>query len=186
MKPMTAPGWMGAGGSFTTGGGDTPGVPTTNTPALPSSTVGGMHWYMPDDDQVFGTASFDKQHVPGNGPLDDDTLQREQASYWMAHKIGLTRQNRRYYVYYVNGNRHGPMMEDAQVPGTEMIKEYWPNDSNGLLYKNHGWFEGDVAHAIRRLYELQPCPRGVPWALTPPRSTACPTNTSWRATAGCG
>ncbi len=111
----------------------------------PVTTVGGMHWYMPEDDQVFGTASFDKQHVPGNGALDDDTVQREQASYWMAHKIGLTRQNRRYYVYYVNGNRHGPIMEDAQVPGAEMIKEYWPNDSNGLLYKNHGWFEGDVA-----------------------------------------
>jgi hypothetical protein len=111
----------------------------------PIGTVGGMHWDMPEDDQVFGTASFDKQHVPGNGPLDDDTIQREQTSYWMAHKIGLTRQNRRYYVYYVNGNRHAPMMEDAQVPGTEMIKEYWPNDSNGLLYKNHGWFEGDVA-----------------------------------------
>jgi hypothetical protein len=110
----------------------------------PVTTVGGMHWDMPDDDQVFGTASFDKQHVPGNGPLDDDTLQREQASYWMAHKIGLTRQNRRYYVYYVNGVRHAPAMEDAQVPGTDMIKEYWPNDSNGLLYKNHGWFEGDV------------------------------------------
>ena len=111
----------------------------------PVTTVGGMHWNMPEDDQVFGTASFDKQHVPGNGALDDDTLQREQASYWMAHKIGLTRQNRRYYVYYVNGVRHAPVMEDAQVPGTDMIKEYWPNDSNGLLYKNHGWFEGDIA-----------------------------------------
>jgi len=111
----------------------------------PVSTVGGMHWDMPDDDQVFGTASFDKQHVPGNGALDDDTIQREQTSYWMAHKIGLTRQNRRYYVYYVNGNRHGPMMEDAQVPGTDMIKEYWPDDRDGVLYKNMGWFEGDVA-----------------------------------------
>jgi hypothetical protein len=34
-------------------------------------------------------------------------------------------------------------MEDAQVPGAEMIKEYWPNDSNGWLFKNHVWFEGD-------------------------------------------
>ena len=110
----------------------------------PVGTIGGMHWDMPDDDQVFGTASFDKQHVPGNGALDDDTLQREQASFWMAHKIGLPRQNRRFYVYYVNGTRHGPLMEDAQVPGTDMIKEYWPNDNNGWLYKNHGWFEGDV------------------------------------------
>ena len=50
----------------------------------PVTTVGGMHWLMPEDDQVFGTASFNKQHVPGNGPLDDNTLQREQTAYWMA------------------------------------------------------------------------------------------------------
>ena len=111
----------------------------------PATTVGGMHWVVPEDDQIFGTASLNKQHVPGNGPLDDNTLQREQTAYWMAHKIGLGRQNRRYYFYYVNGNRHAPLMEDTQVPGADMIKEYWPNDSNGLLYKNHSWFEGDVA-----------------------------------------
>ena len=92
------------------------GSPYHQYPGSPVTTVGGMHWVMPDDDQVFGTASLNKQHVPGNGPLDDDTLQREQASFWMAQQIGLPRQNRRYYVFYVNGNRHGPLMEDAQVP----------------------------------------------------------------------
>lgn len=111
----------------------------------PITTVGGMHWVVPDDDQLFGTASLNKQHVPGNGPLDDDTLQREQASFWMAHQIGITRQNRRFYVFYVNGNRHAPLMEDAQVPDAAMIDEYWPNDNNGWLFKNHIWFEGDVA-----------------------------------------
>jgi hypothetical protein len=111
----------------------------------PVTTVAGMHWLVPDDDQLFGTVSLNKQHVPGNGPLDDDTLQREQASFWMAHQIGLKRQNRRFYVYYVNGNRHAPLMEDAQVPDGAMISEYWPNDSNGWLFKNHIWFEGDVA-----------------------------------------
>ena len=111
----------------------------------PVGTVGGMHWAMPEDDQVFGTTSFNKQHVPGNGALDDNTIQREQACYWMARQIGLPFENRRYYFYYVNGNRHGPLMEDSQVPGAEMLKEYWPNDNNGILYKNHAWFEGDVA-----------------------------------------
>ena len=111
----------------------------------PVTTVGGMHWLMPDDDQVFGTTTFNKEHVPGNGPLDDDTIQREQASFWMARQIGLPVLNRRYYFYYVNGNRHGPLMEDTQVPGAEMLKEYWPNDNNGILYKNNAWFEGDVA-----------------------------------------
>ena len=57
----------------------------------PITTLGGMHWLVPEDDQLFGTASLNKQHVPGNGPLDDDTLQREQASFWMAHQIGLRR-----------------------------------------------------------------------------------------------
>jgi hypothetical protein len=109
------------------------------------TTIGGNHWIMPEDDQVFGTASFNKQHVPGNGPLDDSTLLREQTAFWMGHQIGLKRQNRRYYVYYVNGYRHGPLMEDAQVPGAEMLKEYWPNDNNGWLFKNHIWFEGDIA-----------------------------------------
>jgi hypothetical protein len=111
----------------------------------PVTTIGGMHWLMPEDDQVLGTATFNKEHVPGNGPLDDDTIQREQASFWMARQLGLPVLNRRYYFYYVNGNRHGPLMEDTQVPGAEMLKEYWPNDNNGILYKNNAWFEGDVA-----------------------------------------
>jgi CotH kinase protein/Lamin Tail Domain len=111
----------------------------------PVSTVGGMHWLMPEDDQVFGTATFNKEHVPGNGPLDDDTIQREQASFWIARQLGVPVLNRRYYFYYVNGNRHGPLMEDTQVPGAEMLKEYWPNDNNGVLYKNNAWFEGEVA-----------------------------------------
>ncbi|HLH56415.1 MAG TPA: lamin tail domain-containing protein, partial [Verrucomicrobiae bacterium] len=111
----------------------------------PVSTIGGMHWLMPEDDQVFGTATFNKEHVPGNGPLDDNTIQREQASFWMARQLGLPVLNRRYYFYYVNGTRHGPLMEDTQVPGAEMLKEYWPNDNNGILYKNNAWFEGDVA-----------------------------------------
>ncbi|MCX6905383.1 MAG: lamin tail domain-containing protein, partial [Verrucomicrobia bacterium] len=113
----------------------------------PIGTVGGMHWIMPDDDQVMGTTTFNKQHVPGNGPLDDDTLQREQASFWMARRIGLVWENRRYYVCYVNGNRHGPLMEDAQVPGADLVKQYFPNDNNGWLYKNHSWFEGDHLQA---------------------------------------
>jgi hypothetical protein len=110
----------------------------------PVGTVGGMHWLMPDDDQVFGTTSFNKQHVPGNGPLDDNTIQREQTAYWMARQIGLHFENRRYYFSYVNGVRHAPLMEDSQVPDAAMLKEIWPNDSNGVLYKNHSWFEGDV------------------------------------------
>ena len=92
----------------------------------PVTTVGGMHWLVPDDDMVLGVTSLNKQHVPGNGPLDDDTLQREQASYWMAQQIGLYFQNRRYYVFYVNGNRHAPLMEDSQTPDADISRSISP------------------------------------------------------------
>ncbi len=142
--------WVDGGGRIVYGWmGRYAGSPYHQYLGSPVSTVGGMHWLMPDDDQVLGTTSFNKQHVPGNGPLDDDTIQREQASFWMARQLGLPVHNRRYYFYYVNGTRHAPLMEDTQVPGAEMLKEYWPNDNNGFLYKNHAWFEGDVALAVR-------------------------------------
>jgi len=110
----------------------------------PVTTLGGMHWNFPDDDRMLGATSFNKQHVPGNGPLDDNTLQREQTCYWMARQLGLPWDYRRFYILYVNGNRHGPLMEDSQTPGADMLKEYFPNDNNGFLYKNHVWFEFDA------------------------------------------
>ena len=110
----------------------------------PVTTVGGEHWTMPDDDVFLGTASFNKQHAPGNGPFDDNTLQREQTSWWMARQIGLPWTNRRFYALFVNGNRHGPLMEDSQVPGGDLLSEYFPDDNNGFLYKNNAWFECDT------------------------------------------
>ncbi|MGA2656956.1 MAG: lamin tail domain-containing protein, partial [Verrucomicrobiota bacterium] len=110
----------------------------------PIYNIAGVHWDVPHDDLLYGVTSLDKQHVPGNGALDDDTLQREQASFWMAHQIGLRGENRRYYVYFVNGNRLSPLMEDAQAPNGDVVNEYFPADNNGFLYKNHAWFEGDV------------------------------------------
>ena len=32
-------------------------------------------------------------------------------------------------------------MEDAQVPGSDMVKEHFPNDAGGYLYKMQPWFE---------------------------------------------
>jgi len=110
----------------------------------PVTTIGGVHWDVPRDDLLYGVSALDKEHVPGNGVLDDNTLQREQASYWMAQQIGLRGQNRRYYVYLVNGHRNSPLMEDAQAPDGDVINEYFPGDNNGFLYKNHSWFEGAV------------------------------------------
>ena len=32
-------------------------------------------------------------------------------------------------------------MEDAQTPDADMVKEYFPNDKDGWLYKMQPWFE---------------------------------------------
>ena len=46
-----------------------------------------------------------------------------------------------YVAVYVNGNRRGALMEDTQVPDSDMVKEHFPNDTGGFLYKMQPWFE---------------------------------------------
>ena len=46
-----------------------------------------------------------------------------------------------YVAVYVNGNRRGTLMEDAQTPDGDVVKEHFPNDTDGWLYKMQPWFE---------------------------------------------
>lgn len=105
---------------------------------------------MPEDDKFLGATSFNKIHAPGNGPYDDDTIQREQTLYWILRQLKLPWNYRRYVNLYVNGVRRvngsgTGMMEDTQVPDGDVIKEDFPNDSNGDFYKLQPWFEFDAA-----------------------------------------
>lgn len=110
------------------------------------SPVGGQchyHCEMPEDDQYLGTTSFNKIHAPGNGPFDDNTIQREQTSYWFVRKLGLPWNYRRYVAMYVNGNRRGTLMEDTQVPNGDVVKENFSSQTDGQLFKLQPWFEFD-------------------------------------------
>jgi hypothetical protein len=98
-------------------------------------------WTFPDDDKFLGATSFNKIHAPGNGPGDDPSLQREQTAYTFMRALGVPWLNRRYVALYVNGNRNVQLMEDTQCPDGDMVKEYFPDDSNGYLYKMQPWFE---------------------------------------------
>ena len=94
-----------------------------------------------DDDKFLGATSFNKIHQPGNGAGDDASLQREQLANTFLRALGVPWLNRRYVAVYVNGNRRGTLMEDAQMPGSDMVKEHFPNDDDGFLYKMQPWFE---------------------------------------------
>jgi hypothetical protein len=98
-------------------------------------------WDFPDDDKFLGLTSFNKIHQPGNSPGDDLSLQREQTTWTFQRALGVPWGYRRFVAVYANGNRRGPLMEDAQVPDSDMVKQYFPNDTGGFLYKMQPWFE---------------------------------------------
>ncbi len=98
-------------------------------------------WTFPDDDAFLGATSFNKIHQPGNGAGDDASLQREQCANSFLRALGVPWLSRRFVAVYVNGNRRGTLMEDAQCPDGDDVKEHWPNDKDGWLYKMQPWFE---------------------------------------------
>jgi hypothetical protein len=70
----------------------------------------------------------------------------------------------RYVAVYVNGNRRGTLMEDTQLPGSDVVKEHFPNDDDGFLYKMQPWFE------------MAPLPSGDSMAFkTTPGAISCHT-----------
>ena len=81
---------------------------------------------------------------PGNGG-GDGTLAREQTAYWIANQLGLPLCYRRTVNVIANGVRRGAAMEDVQQPGSDMAKEWYPDDPDGETYKIQIWFEFDDA-----------------------------------------
>ena len=83
------------------------------------------------------TKSISRATVAG----DDASIQREQLANTFLRALGVPWLNRRYVAVYVNGNRRGTLMEDAQTPDSDVVKEHFPNDTGGWLYKMQPWFE---------------------------------------------
>jgi hypothetical protein len=106
----------------------------------PNGTLCSYKWIFNDDDKFLGATDFNKIHNPGNTG-DDPTYQREQLANTFLRALGVPWLNRRDVVVYVNGNRRGEIMEDAQTPGSDYVKEYFPNDAQGYLYKLARWYE---------------------------------------------
>ncbi len=98
-------------------------------------------WIFPDDDAFLGATSFNKIHQPGNGAGDDASIQREQCANTFLRALGVPWLYRRHVAVYVNGNRRGTLMEDAQTPDADVVREHFPHDADGWLYKMQPWFE---------------------------------------------
>jgi hypothetical protein len=117
------------------------GSPYHQTFDTPSGNLCHYKWIFPDDDKFLGATSFNKIHQPGNGAGDDGSLQREQIANSFLRALGVPWLNRRFVAVYVNGQRRGLLMEDTQTPDSDVVKEHFPNDAGGWLYKMQPWFE---------------------------------------------
>jgi hypothetical protein len=107
----------------------------------PNGSLCHYKWEFNDDDKFLGATDFNKIHQPGNGPGDDASLQREELANTFLRTLGVPWLYKRLVTVYVNGNRRGTLMEDTQVPGSDVVKEHFPNDPDGFLYKMQPWFE---------------------------------------------
>ncbi len=113
-----------------------------------SPVTGSTHFVLdlPLDDKYLGENNFNKVHAPGNGGFGDPTLMREQIAYYLARKLGMPYLHRRFVAMYVNGNRKGGadrLQEDTQRPGGELVNEFFPDETEGRLFKIQPWFEFD-------------------------------------------
>lgn len=108
-----------------------------------SGPTGDAHYVIefPGGTRVLGATALNKVHAPGNGPFDDTTIQREQLVYWMARKMGMPYFHRRFVNVYINGSKRKTLMEDTQVGADDFAKQFWPNDSEGDMFKMQPWFE---------------------------------------------
>lgn len=107
----------------------------------PVGTPNNYTFDMPRDELVLGTDNFNKVHGAGNNHHDDNTLQRETTAYWMAQRLGLPVNYKRFVAMYINGARRGALMEDTQVPNGEVIESVFPDDTEGDLCKVSVWYE---------------------------------------------
>ena len=107
----------------------------------PNGSLCHYKWEFNDDDQFLGATDFNKIHQPGNGPGDDPSLQREECANTFLRALKVPWLYKRLVAVYVNGSRRGVLMEDTQVPTSDMVKEYFPNDTDGFMYKMQPWFE---------------------------------------------
>jgi len=107
----------------------------------PVGTPNNYTFDMPRDELLLGTDNFNKVHGAGNNHHDDNTLQRETTAYWMAQRLGLPANYKRFVAVFINGARRGALMEDTQVPNGEVIESVFPDDSEGDLHKISVWYE---------------------------------------------
>ena len=71
----------------------------------------------------------------------DNTSQNDITAMWIARKLGQQYNYRRHVHMIFNGQERGDVYLDTQQPNSDMLDEYYPDDSQEELRKIESWFE---------------------------------------------
>jgi hypothetical protein len=95
----------------------------------------------PEDDRFLGARDLALVTVGNLGS--DDSLQREQAAFWIGRQMGVPTLHRRHVFFFENGVQKQQVYEDTEEPNGLYADRWWPEGQDGDLYKIEDWFEFD-------------------------------------------
>ncbi|HON08713.1 MAG TPA: CotH kinase family protein, partial [Verrucomicrobiota bacterium] len=105
----------------------------------------------PVDDLLFGANDFTwcNPGNPNGTSFSDKSMQAEQTSYEIFKGIGIHYNYRKYVHLFVNGSQRSTsadrsgnlLFEDGQQPNGDVVDEWYPDDTDGELFKIEDWFE---------------------------------------------
>ncbi|MBL9139337.1 MAG: lamin tail domain-containing protein, partial [Verrucomicrobiales bacterium] len=95
---------------------------------------------MPDDDRVLGARDLAVVTLGNLGS--DPSAQREQAAFWIGRQLGIPTLHRRHVQFFENGGLKG-LYEDTEEPNGLYADRWFPDGSDGDLFKIEDWFEFD-------------------------------------------
>ena len=99
----------------------------------------------PSDDPFLGETELNVDSIEHGGR--DTTGLREPMAFWMVRELGMPFTYQRPFHLVVNGvmdtTRGAPCYIDVQQPNSSYVSMWFPNDTQGDLFKIDDWFEYD-------------------------------------------
>jgi hypothetical protein len=109
----------------------------------PTGNACGYVWTMPEDDLFLGQDELNLDSLEPSGR--DSTALREITAFSILEELGWPASYQRFVHVVINGinntARGVPVYTDSQQPNSSYIASWFPDDSDGEIYKIDDWFE---------------------------------------------
>jgi hypothetical protein len=136
-----------------------PFIRTTSNYDTPTGRPCAYVWGAPEDDLLFGEDELNLDSLEPQAR--DSTALREITSFTILEQLGLPAAFQRFVHVVINGvantSRSIPIFTDSQQPNSSFIASWFPEDSDGEIFKVDDWFEFDdaVARQANKCASLQ-------------------------------